>query len=106
MCDDPRKGRLVAVSLKEVGTGRKKKKKKIRTNPRLWPLFHTFISMCVSLNTSVEGEMCSCCIRSLLRRSMACSIRLLISLALEYLFLELGCCTREPFVNDAKIWEF
>lgn len=58
----------------------------------------TLSSMCVSLNTRVSGVMCFLCIRSLLRTSMACLMRLLISLEVECHMLG-----TEPFVKEAKI---
>lgn len=59
----------------------------------------TLSSMCVSLNTSVSGVMCSLRIRSLLRTTMACLMRLLISLEVDWHTLG-----REPFVKEAKIY--
>lgn len=61
---------------------------------------HTLSSMCVSLNTRVSGVMCSLCMRSLLRTSMACLMRLLISLEVDCHMLG-----SEPFVKEAKIYE-
>lgn len=64
------------------------------------PLYlRTLSSMCVSLNTRVSGVMCSLCIRSLLRTSMACWIRLLISLEVDCHMLG-----SEPFVKEARIY--
>lgn len=58
----------------------------------------TLFSMCVSLNTSARGAMCSLCIRSLLRTFMACLMRLLISLEVECHMLG-----SEPSVKEARI---
>lgn len=61
--------------------------------------WRTLSSMCVSLNTRVRGVMCSLCIRSLLRTSIACLMRLLISLEVDCHMLG-----SEPFVKDARIY--
>lgn len=58
----------------------------------------TLSSMCVSLNTRVSGVMCFLCIRSLLRTSIACLMRLLISLEVDCHMLG-----SEPFVKEARI---
>lgn len=69
---------------------------KQRLNQRLHQL--TLSSMCASLNTRVSGAMCSLCIRSLLRTSMARLMRLLISLEVDCHMLG-----SEPFVKEARI---
>ena len=63
------------------------------------PALLTMSSMCVSLNTRVSGVMCSLCIRSLLRTSIACLMRLLISLEVDSHMLGI-----EPFVKEARIY--
>ena len=64
----------------------------------------TFSSMCVSLKTRATGVMCSFLIRSLLRTSMACSMRLLTSLELKHCDTPwLAGWLRNPFVKLAKI---
>lgn len=57
----------------------------------------TLVSM-ASLNTSVRGAMCSLRIRSLLRTSMACLMRLLISFEVECQMFG-----SEPSVKEARI---
>lgn len=61
----------------------------------------TFSSMWASLKTRVSVVMCSLCMRSLLCTSMACLMRLLISLEVDCQMLG-----SEPFVNEAKILIF
>lgn len=64
-------------------------------------LWLTFSSMWPSLKTRVRAVMCSLCMRSLLRTSIARLMRLLISLEVDCQML-----VSEPFVNEAKIWIF
>lgn len=73
--------------------------RKHHTFLNLPPHLRTLSSMCVSLNTRVSGVMCSLCMRSLLRTSIACLMRLLISLEVDCHMLG-----SEPFVKEAKIY--